>query len=297
MAHIDVAVLGSINLDVVIGVAAFPKRGQTIMSGSVVQTSGGKGANQAIAAARMGVRVAMIGAVGDDEAGRMLTGVLEANGVDISAVERLEGELSGVAHVIVDRRGENMIMVHSGANGRVTPEQAAYASPAKVCLAQLETPIEAVDAFLKHGGDRGSICILNTAPAVAGAEVLFKRADILVLNETELASYAGKGKDLIARARGLIARPGQNIVVTLGGEGARVVSANWELHVPTPSVKVIDTTGAGDCFCGVLAASISRGAPLAEAVSRANTAAAIAVTRAGAALATPSLAELDAFGA
>jgi ribokinase len=296
MAQIDVAVLGSINLDVVIGVGAFPKPGETIMSGSVVQTSGGKGANQAIAAARMGVSVAMIGAVGDDEAGRMLTGVLADNGVEVSAVERLEGELSGVAHVIVDAAGQNMIMVHSGANGRVTPEQAAYATPAKVCLAQLETPIEAVDAFLKHAGDRGSICILNTAPAVAGAQVLFKRADILVLNETELATYAGEGEDIAAMARGLIARPGQNIIVTLGDQGARVISASWDLHMPARPVEVIDTTGAGDCFCGVLAAAVSQGVPLAEAVGRANGAAAIAVGRPGAALAAPTLAELEAAG-
>jgi ribokinase len=297
MARIDVAVLGSINLDVVIGVAVFPRAGETIMSGSLVQTSGGKGANQAIAAARMGVSVAMIGAVGDDEAGRMLIGVLESNGVDVSAVERLAGEPSGVAHVIVEAGGQNMILVHSGANGRVTPEQAAYATPAKVCLAQLETPIEAVDAFLKHGGDRGSICILNTAPAAADAEPLFKRADILVLNETELASYAGEGQDLVAKARSLIARPGQNIIVTLGAEGARVVSVNWELHVPTRAVKAVDTTGAGDCFCGVLAAAMSQGVPLAEAVGRANAAAAIAVSRPGAALASPTLAELEAVGA
>jgi ribokinase len=297
MARIDVAVLGSINLDVVIGVADFPRPGETIMSRSLVQTSGGKGANQAIAAARMGVSVAMIGAVGDDDAGRMLTGVLEANDVDVSAVEQLAGEPSGVAYVIVEAGGQNMILVHSGANARVTPEQAAYATPAKVCLAQLETPIEAVDAFLKHGGDRGSICILNTAPAAAGAERLFKRADIVVLNETELASYAGEGQDLVVLARGLIARPGQNIIVTLGADGSRVVSANWELHVPTRSVEVVDTTGAGDCFCGVLAASMSQGIPLAEAVGRANNAAAIAVSRSGAALASPTLAELEAVGA
>ena len=297
MARIDVAVLGSINLDVVIGVTDFPKPGETIMSCAVVQTSGGKGANQAIAAARMGVTVAMIGAVGDDEAGRMLVSVLEDAGVDASAVERLENQNSGVAHVIVEAGGQNMIMVHSGANGRVTPEQAAYATPAKVCLAQLETPIEAVDAFLKHGGDRGSICILNTAPAAAGGEVLFSRADILVLNETELATYAGEGGDILERARSLIARPGQNIVVTLGAMGARAVSANWDLHVLANAVEVVDTTGAGDCFCGVLAAAISQGVPLAEAIARANAAAGIAVGRSGAAVAMPSLAELEAVGA
>ena len=297
MARIDVAVLGSINLDVVIGVAAFPKAGETIMSRSVVQTSGGKGANQAIAAARMGVKVAMIGAVGDDEAGAMLTRVLSDNGVDVSAVERLEGEVTGVAHVVVQARGQNMIMVHAGANGRVTPEQAAYATPAKVCLAQLETPIEAVDAFLKHGGDRGSVCILNTAPAAAGAEDLFRRADILVLNETELATYAGKKGDVLTRARSLIARPGQNIVVTLGKAGARAVSANWDLQVLAKAARVVDTTGAGDCFCGVLAAAISQGVPLAEAIARANAAAGIAVGRPGAAVAMPTLAELDAADA
>jgi ribokinase len=289
-------VLGSINLDVVIGVEAFPTAGETIMSRSVVQTQGGKGANQAIAAARMGRSVAMIGALGDDDAGRMLAGVLEENGVDLTGVARLADTVSGVAHVIVDARGQNEIMVHSGANAIVAAADVEARTPkARVHLAQLETPIEAIKSFFDLGRWNGAVNILNTAPAVAGAEVLFPLADIIVLNETELQAYAGLSDHHTARARKLISNDRQKIIVTLGADGACSVSVADAVIVPARTVAVVDTTGAGDTFCGVLAAGLAEGRELAGALTRANAAAAISVTRAGAGLSAPTLAELEAL--
>jgi ribokinase len=292
----DVAVLGSINLDVVIGVEAFPRAGETIMSRSVVRTQGGKGANQAIAAARMGPSVAMIGALGEDDAGRMLAGVLEENGVDLTGVARLADTMSGVAHVIVDAHGQNEIMVHSGANAMVAPVDVEARTPeARVHLAQLETPIPAIAAFFRLGRANGAVNILNTAPAAAGAEALFPLCDIVVLNETELDAYAGGAGNEAERARRLIVGPEQTVIVTLGAAGALAVKATESFTVEARAVAVVDTTGAGDTFCGVLAASLAEGRPLPEALARANAAAAISVTRPGAGLSAPTRAELEAI--
>ncbi len=293
---VDVAVLGSINLDVVIGVEAFPQPGQTIMSRSVVRSAGGKGANQAIAAARIGASTAMIGAMGEDDAAEMLAAVLEESGVDIAGVDRLPGAVSGVAHVVVDASGQNQIMVHSGANARVTAANVEASAPkARVHLAQLETPIEAIAAFFRLGRANGAINILNTAPAVGGAESLFPLADIVVLNETELEAYAGAGGHHSIRARRLISGDRQRIIVTLGAEGACSVTAADAFLVPARAVAVVDTTGAGDTFCGVLAAGLAQGMAAPAAMGRANAAAAISVGRPGAGISAPRLAELEDF--
>lgn len=296
------AVLGSINMDVVVRVGDFPRPGETIMSQGVSQTSGGKGANQAIAAARMGRHVAMIGALGDDDNGKALRAVLEGDRVDTGGIESLAGVTTGVAHVIVSDAGENMIMVLAGANGAVTKARVKAQTPqATVYLAQLETPVAAVAEFFRIGKANGGLCILNTAPAVAQAASLFDGCDIIVLNETELASYCGQvleegDPEAVAKAaESLISRDGQTIIVTLGARGVVAVTKGWRRAVAGRKVAVVDTTGAGDCFCGVLAAGLSEGLALVEALERANAAAAIAVGRSGAALAAPTLAEVEDF--
>jgi len=295
MTPVDVAVLGSINLDVVIGVDAFPRPGETLMSNTVVQTLGGKGANQAIAAARLGANTAMIGAVGDDDAGRWLTGLLKDNQVGADTIEVMSIG-SGMAHVIVDAGGQNMILVQGGANAAVTPEMASAHTPdARVCLAQLETPVPAIEAFFRLGKERGATTILNTAPAMPGAETLFPLADIVILNETELSTYARADDDLVSQARALISRPGQTLIVTLGEAGALAVTAAKDFAVAAHRVTAVDTTGAGDTFCGALAASLASGSALPDAIARANAAAALSVTRPGAGLSAPTLSELDEF--
>lgn len=291
MAGVDVAVLGSINLDVVITVAVFPRPGETLMSRTVSQTLGGKGANQAIAAARLGRSVAMIGAVGADDHGKALTALLTQNGVSAGGVEWLSGENAGtgMAHVIVDAAGQNMILVQSGANALVTPQVVNdHAPAAAVHLAQLESPLPAIEAFLHLGRTRDAITILNTAPAITGAETLFPLADLIILNETELATYGGD-------ARGLITGKDQTVIVTLGEAGVRAVTKTTEVAIPGRAVAVVDTTGAGDVFCGVLAAGLAEGRALPSALGRANAAAAISVGRSGAGLSAPTLAELEDY--
>jgi ribokinase len=201
-----------------------------------------------------------------------------------------------MAHVIVDASGQNMILVQSGANAAVTsPMVEAHAPNAKVYLAQLETPIRAIDAFFRLGQQRGATNILNTAPAMPGAETLFALADMVVLNETELATYARTNGDPVTQARALLSRPNQTLIVTLGEAGALAVTAHDQLTVPAHRVTAVDTTGAGDTFCGALAASLARGSLLPDAVARANAAAALSVTRPGAGLSAPTLSELDEF--
>lgn len=302
MARVDVAVLGSINMDIVLQTQRLPAPGETLIAHSITRTPGGKGANQAVAAARMGQAVRMLGAVGDDDAGAILHGVLRQNGVDADAVDRRDGTATGMAHVIVAASGENTILVLSGANAEVTPAYVRQQTcAAKVYLAQLETPVPSVEEFFRLGRDLGGTCILNAAPAVATGASVFPLADIIVLNESELASYAGEtiynnNPLTVARiAQTLFSSDTQTLIVTRGGRGVVAVWPGSHLVVEGRAVEVSDTTGAGDCFCGTLAAGLSGGRTLVGAIARANAAAALAVGRRGAALAAPYLADLESF--
>jgi ribokinase len=216
--------------------------------------------------------------------------------VAAGSVEWLAGAGTGMAHVIVNAAGQNMIMVQSGANAEVSPSVVSEHAPAaRVYLAQLESPLPTIEAFFRIGRERGAINILNTAPAIPGAADLLPLADMIVLNESELATYAGSGRNRVARARKLIGDPGQTIIVTLGEEGALVVTRADEELIPARQVAVVDTTGAGDVFCGVLATGLAEVRPLPAALARANAAAALSVTRPGAGLSAPTLAELEDF--
>jgi ribokinase len=286
----DVCVLGSINLDNVCRVSRHPAPGETLIADSFERFAGGKGANQAVAAAAWGAATALIGAVGRDEAGEQLISHLESRGVDVSAVARLGGTPSGQAQICVTPAGENTIVVVGGANLALTPAnvEAAKATGCRVFLAQLESPLEAIEALFAGPG-RDRITILNAAPAVEAARSLFPLADIVVVNEVELALYAGgaasaEAMEAIAPARRLIIREDQTIIVTLGAAGALAVTAGDHVLVPGRQATVVDTTGAGDCFCGVLAAALAKGSPLPEALSLANQAAAVSTEHPGAAV-------------
>lgn len=300
----DVVVCGSLNMDLVARVAALPRPGETVGGRGLQRLPGGKGLNQAVAAARMGARVALIGARGDDADGATLAALAADEGIDTRGVAvRDPGAMpaahTGLAQVLVADDGENVIVVHGGANATLTPDEAraalaAVAPGVRVALAQLETPPDAIAAFFEAARARGARTLLNTAPALPEARALFGLADIIVLNGTELAHYAGatSAAEEASAARALLGRPGQAIIVTLGAGGAVAVTAEGVTHHPAPEVAVVDTTGAGDCFCGVLAAMLVQGLHLEAALPSAVHAASLAVTRVGAAPSMPRAAEL-----
>jgi ribokinase len=298
----SICVVGAVNLDLVARVAALPKRGETILAASLNRYPGGKGANQAVAAARAGAAVRMIGRVGADEAGDWLIGFLEQAGVDARAIARDADAPTGQAFITVGDDAENCIVVIPGANAELSVADLSRAmiGDARVLLAQLETALAPV-ASLFAAELPGCLKVLNAAPAVPEGAGLFPYCDVLILNETELAAYAGRPASdeiaaVTAAARALLCRPGQTLVVTLGAAGALIVSAEAVAHVPARPAQVVDTVGAGDCFCGVLAAGLDAGLSLHAAVVRANTAAALAVARPGAANAMPTRAEINAAG-
>lgn len=292
---VDVVICGSLNMDLVARVAVLPQPGETVAGRGLQRLPGGKGLNQAVAAARMGAKVAMIGARGDDADGATLAALLTAEGIDVRGLcVRALGDAgtahTGLAQVLVADDGENAIVVHGGANATLTPDEARAALTAgtRVAVAQLETPPDTVAAFLEAARARGARTLLNTAPALPGTQDLLALADVVVLNETELAYYAGAiTEDPAAAVRRLISRPQQTIIVTLGAQGAVVITADAVMRHAAPTVTVVDTTGAGDCFCGVLAASLAQGHDIAAAVPRAVAAASLAVTRVGAAPSMP----------
>ncbi|MEP9363880.1 ribokinase [Nocardioides sp. CN2-186] len=274
-------VVGSVNVDRRIGVPTLPAPGETVLATTVEQLSGGKGANQAVASARLGRRTAIVGAVGDDEHGGWLRDRLTDEGVDTEHLLVVPGE-SGVALVFVDPAGENSIVVTPGANAGLTATAVGTAADvlrsAAAVLVQCEIPVAAVAEAVRLAG---GLVVLNPAPAVSLPDDLWARVDVVVPNRGELALLTGldPDADLVTMARAL---PCDRVVVTLGGDGALVVDGDHVEAVPAPVVEVVDTTGAGDCFCAALADALVGGASLVEGTRRAVEAAALSVQRVGA---------------
>ena len=292
-----IAVLGSANLDIVVPVPHHPVTGETVLGGDHALIPGGKGANQAVAAARLGGSVSFVGRVGDDDAGETLRSSLEADGVDTTHLRTDSEAPSGIALIGVDADGDNAIVVSPGTNARVGPEdvQAAKATiaGAAVVLLQLEVPTGAVVAAARAA--TGTV-VLNPAPAAPLPDGLLDRVDVLVPNALELAQLADTQPDaavdaLIAMARSL---PTATVIVTRGARGALLVTPDDHREVAAPSVRVVDTTGAGDSFCGALAEALARDATLLEAVERAVVAGAVTATRHGAQPAMPTVADMVA---
>jgi ribokinase len=299
-----VVVVGAVNVDLVVTVDRLPTAGQTVVGPGVARHGGGKGANAAVAAARSGAQVGLVGAVGDDDTGRRALDELRAEGVGLAGVVVHEGVPTGVALIVVDTRGENQIAVGMGANGRVDRAgvRAALldALPDAGCvLVSTEVPIEAVAVAVETAVAVDVACILNPAPVLPGLAGLLvprpgRRGPLLTPNVGELAALVGDGPSGV-RAAGLAARTGAPVVVTLGGEGALVVEPDGRLeHLPPHPTTVCDTTGAGDTFNGVLAAHLAAGADLLDAARAANVAAALSVARPGARGGMPSAAALAA---
>jgi ribokinase len=294
----EVAVVGSLNLDLVVRVARLPGPGETVTGDDVFRNPGGKGANQAVAAARLGRRVAMVGRVGDDDAGRELLGSLEADAVDSSRVRVVAGVPSGIALITVSEDGENQIVVSPGANDRLTPDDVGQAGAAlgaaAVTLLQLEVPLDAVAAAARAAG--GTV-VLNPAPVRDLPEELLAEVDVLVPNRVELAQLAGGAQpETVAEATRLAGRlPARAVVVTLGADGCLVIEGGDAVHVPAVPVRAVDTTAAGDAFCGGLADALAGGATLEDAARRAVRVAAAACLRPGAQASLPTPGELRAL--
>jgi len=293
----NVVVLGSANLDIVVPVPHHPATGETVLGGHHDRIPGGKGANQAVAAARLGARVAMVGRVGSDDAGGTLRAALQGAGVDCRHLAVDGQAASGLALIGVDRSGDNTIIVSPGANHRVGPDDVAAAAPllasAAVTLVQLEVPAMAVEAAVAASGGK---VILNPAPASLLSAALLERVDVLVPNRIELAQLAGS-----AEAGGLAAveemardLPVPTVVVTLGADGALLVAGGDAVVLPAPPVEVVDTTGAGDAFCGAIAEALARGVAIDEATARAVHAGSLATTRRGAQPSLPTGAQVNA---
>lgn len=287
-----VAVVGSVNTDLVLAVPHHPGSGETVLATSLTTTAGGKGANQAVAVARHGIHAALIGAVGDDGNGHGMLEVLAGAGVDVESVETIKGVPTGLAVVEVDAAGENRIVVSSGANAAITPrrlsEQLDRIGPRAV-LTQLELPTPVVAAALAAGRARGALTILNAAPVNDAASSLIRQADVLVVNEHEAGQLLDTPAphdhpDALAAAHALSRRGPGTVVITLGPAGVVACDADRDYALPAVEARVVDTTGAGDAFCGGLTAGLARSDPLWSALDGALRAAAVAVSTVGAQL-------------
>lgn len=296
-----VIVVGSVNVDLVVVAPRLPGPGETVTGGDVARHHGGKGGNQAVAAARLGAQVVFVGAVGDDDMGNAARTALAAEGIDVAHVARA-ARPTGVALIIVDEGAENLIAVAPGANETVSASDVAAAlaalrpGPADVVLACREIPADAVRAALEAARAAGAAGILNPAPADGLDASTAALAAVLTPNESELAAVAGAG-DPEAAARSLLADgpPGRAVVVTLGAAGALVVrDAAPTVAVPAARVVPVDTTGAGDTFNGALAARLAAGDRLEDAVRYGVVAASLSVGRLGARSAMPAGPEIAA---
>ncbi|MFB7777231.1 ribokinase [Streptomyces bauhiniae] len=293
MTHI--VVLGSTNMDLVTYVARAPQRGETVTGREFHTIPGGKGANQAMAAARAGATVSLIGAVGNDAYGVRLRDNLEHSGVDTDFLRTVEGA-SGTAHIVVDDEGNNAIVVVPGANGTVdhlSPGDEGLIASADALLLQLEVPLPAVIAGAEAARRHGVRTILTPSPAQPLPEELLSVTDVLVPNEYEAVTLTGRTDPLDAAVGLLDLVP--EVVLTLGEAGVLYVSRDTEpLAVPAHQVAAIDSTGAGDTFAGAYAVAVAEEKPLREALSWAAAAAALSVQREGASASMPYRPEIEA---
>jgi ribokinase len=297
----DILVVGSLNADLVVRAPRFPKPGETISGEDLQIITGGKGANQAVAAARQGAAVAMVGSVGKDSFGPELSGNLKRNRVDISHVQVDPQSATGTAIIVVDANGQNSIVLSPGGNGKVSPADVEDISFAgyKLLLLQLEIPIETVRAAARRAKGIGVRVLLNPAPADSLPEELISLPDFLLPNESELSLLADQPVTDPASAekaaRVLLERGAQTMIVTLGANGALIVSREMTKHVPSFPVKAVDTTAAGDAFIGGFASALLQNRPLEAAVRYGCACGALAATKFGAQPSLPTREEVERF--
>ena len=313
-----ITVIGSLNMDLVIKAERAPQAGETLIADSFQEIPGGKGANQAVAAAREGAQTFMAGRVGQDAFGQSLLQSLAQDPIDITYIEKVPGLSTGIASITVDQAGQNRILVVSGANGSLEASDIQALRPliarSHVLLLQLEIPMEAVEEALILAREEAVFSILNPAPALALPPSFYHLVNLMTPNESELAQLSGlpvSSREQVDQAgRQLLERGLENLVITLGQDGALAMNLQGKLHFPAYRVRVEDSTAAGDCFNGVLAAGIDRliqaraDGPktfihsledLAPIIDRASRAAALSVTRPGAQPSLPWAQEVDDF--
>jgi len=299
-----VIVVGAINVDLVVAAPRLPGPGETVVGGGLQTFGGGKGANAAVAAARAGATVRLIGAVGDDDTGAAALAELRKEGVDVSGVATLVGESTGVALIVVDDSGENQIAVGAGANAAITAEHVNRCLDESLratgcVLVSTEIPPAAIAAAVEAATAAGVVCLLNPAPVVGVVIELLNCGPIVTPNASELHDLVTLlGRDGAASAQEAASQiatvSNQPVVVTQGAEGVLLVTGDSFVRVPAPSVTVCDTTGAGDTFNGVLAARLAAGDDLGTAVPYAVAAAALSVTQVGARGGMPTAAAIEA---
>jgi ribokinase len=295
-----IMVFGSINTDLVTYVDSLPSPGETITGGKFQSFPGGKGANQAVAAARAGATVEMFGCVGDDSLGREQIRSLEINGVSIRNIIVKDGIHSGIAQIMVDAKGRNLIAVAPGANFQFTPNDIVIPEypeeEIKINLVQNEIPQETTETVIRECRTRKLLVMWNVAPAwqERPSRETLASVDFLICNQSELEALAGKG-DADTLALKLLSWGIGNVIVTLGEKGSLLVSDKGTYYQAAFMVEPVDTVGAGDCFCGVLAGSLSLGMSVPKSLRRASAAAALSVTVKGAQTSMPSTDEIDRF--
>ncbi|QDP24813.1 ribokinase [Bradyrhizobium cosmicum] len=297
-----VFVAGSINMDVVATADRHPKVGETVAGKQVLYFPGGKGANQAVAASRLGAQTTLIGRLGKDSFGAELKAFLADQGIDLGYLQETAEAHTGTA-IITVAASDNTIVVIPGSNALVAADDVRVVPLLKgdVAVSQFEIPLPTIAAFFQRAREAGATTVLNPAPAQTMSRELLALVDVLVLNETELGFLAGvelseddSAARIIEVARQLQARADQTICVTLGKRGVLALAASEGFAVPGRAVKAVDTTGAGDCFVGALAAQLADGVALRAALAFANAAASISVQRMGAGPSMPTAAEVAA---
>ncbi|MEI7343453.1 ribokinase [Pectobacterium brasiliense] len=296
-------VLGSINADHILNLEQFPRPGETVIGEQYSVAFGGKGANQAVAAGRSGADIAFIACVGEDDIGTRICQQLSKDNIDVSAVEAISGETTGVALIFVNADAENMIAINAGANAAVTPDYLhryqQHIIDASALLMQLESPLETVIAAAKLAHENQTKVILNPAPARELPDELLSLVNMITPNETEAQFLTGitvETEDDAARAAQVLHDKGiETVLITLGSRGVWLSENGQGQRIPGYRVKAVDTIAAGDTFNGALVTALLENKPMSSAVKFAHAAAAIAVTRRGAQPSVPWREEIDAF--